>query len=427
MQRPKAGDVVIIEKSGEKWEGRVLPGEENTLTLKLKSGYNVGIVIDKDTKITKTGEVESVKHRPVGFKLNYEKDKPLVSILSAGGTIASSIDYSTGAISASYSAEDLLSSVPEITKFANIRTGRIFEEMSENIVPEDWRTIAKAIFKEVKDKEVSGVVVTHGTDTLMFTSATLSFMLRNLNKPVIITYAQKSSDRGSTDSAMNMISSAIAATSNFAEVATVGHGTVNDDYCLINRGNKVRKMHASQRNTFRPINTWPIGKVWPSGLVEFIGDHKKREDELGEPYLQDKLEEKVAIIKFYPGFDPAIIDWYIDKDYKGIILEGTGLGNFNVDKKSVLPQIERAIKSGLTVCMTTQTIYGRVNAYVYSTMRHLSERGVIYLDDMLTETAYVKLMWVLGQTQDKEEVKKLMLENIAGEFNPRIQPNMFLY
>jgi len=428
MARPKAGDLVIIEQNGERWDGRVLPGGDgNTITLKLKSGYNVGIEINDKTKVTKTGELETIKHKPVGFKLNYEKGKPLVSILSAGGTIASSIDYTTGAISASYSAEDLLSSVPEITKFANVRTGRIFEEMSENLVPSDWQKIARAVFKEVKDEEVSGVVVTHGTDTLMFTSAILSFMLRNLNKPVVLTYSQKSSDRGSTDSAMNLICSAIAATSDFAEVATVGHGTVNDDYCLINRGNKVRKMHASQRNTFRPINTWPIGKVWPDGKVEFIGERKKIADEKGEPCLQDKLEEKVAIIKFYPGLDPSIIDWYVDKGYKGLILEGTGLGHVNVDKKSLLPSIDRALNSGVTVCMTTQTIYGRANAYVYSNLRRMSERGVIYLEDMLTETAYVKLMWVLGQSQKKEEIKKLMLENIAGEFNNRLQPEMFLY
>jgi len=186
-------------------------------------------------------------------------------------------------------------------------------------------------------------------------------------------------------------------------------------------------MHSSQRNAFRPINTWPIGKVWPNGKVEFVGERKKREDEKEEPYLQDKLEEKVAIIKFYPGLDPKIIDWYVEKGYKGLIIEGTGLGHVNVERKSLLPSVERAIKSGVIVCMTTQTIYGRVNAYVYSNLRRMSEKDVIYLEDMLTETAYVKLMWVLGQTQDKEKVRKLMLENIAGEFNPRLEPEMFLY
>ncbi|MBN2095426.1 MAG: Glu-tRNA(Gln) amidotransferase subunit GatD [Candidatus Aenigmarchaeota archaeon] len=428
MERPKEGDLVIIEKNGQKWEGQVLPGQGPAITLKLKSGYNVGLELDKGTKVTKTGEVETVRHKPVGFKQEFDKNKPLVSILSAGGTIASSIDYSTGAISATYSADDLVRSVPEISNFANIRTGKIFDEMSENLSPSDWRTIARSVFEEIRQKEIAGAIVTHGTDTLSFTSSALSFMLRNLNKPVILTYAQKSSDRGSTDSAMNLICSAVAATTDIAEVVTVGHGTISDDFCLINRGNKVRKMHSSQRNTFRPINTLPIAKAWPDGKVEFVGNYKKKSMAEGEPYLADKLEEKVAIIKFYPGLDPAIIDWYIDRKYKGIIIEGTGLGHVAMEKRgSLLPSIERALESKIIVGMTTQTIYGSVNAYVYSNLRRLSERGVVYLMDMTTEAAYAKLMWVLGQTQNEKEAKEMMLKNIAGEFNPRLQPELFLY
>lgn len=424
---PRAGDLVKIEKRGQIWEGRVLPSDKETLTLKLKSGYNIGIKIDKNTKITKMGEVETVRHKPVGFESKPDPTKPKVAVLSAGGTIASSIDYSTGAISASYSAEDLISSVPEACEFANIEASRIFEAMSENLTPKDWQTIARAIFKKVQDKSVSGVIVTHGTDTLSFSTAMMSFMLRNPNKPVVFTFSQKSSDRGSTDAAMNLISSVIAATKDIAEVVTVGHGTVNDDYCLVNRGCKVRKMHASQRNTFRPINCYPIAKVWPDGKTEFVGDYARASGREGEPYLADKLEEKVAIIKFYPGLNPEIIDWHVDKGYKGLIIEGTGLGHVNVDKMSLIPAIERALKKGVLVGMTTQTIYGSTNPYVYSNLRRLSERGVVYLGDMLTETAYVKLMWVLGQTKDSAKAKEMMLENIAGEFNPRLQPDQFLY
>ncbi|MGC9310936.1 MAG: Glu-tRNA(Gln) amidotransferase subunit GatD [Candidatus Aenigmatarchaeota archaeon] len=427
MAIPKAGDIVAVKKGKERWEGRVLPGEGKFLSLKLKSGYNVGIEIDEKTKITLLGKEEVVRHKPVGFSAGYEKGKPLVSILSAGGTIASSIDYTTGAISASYSAEDLISSVPEISKFANIRTGRIFEAMSENLTPSDWQKIAGAVFREVSDPKVSGVVVTHGTDTLSFSTAMMSFMLRNLNNPVVFTYSQKSSDRGSTDSAMNLICSAIAATTDVAEVMAVGHATINDDYCLMSRGCKVRKMHASQRNTFRPINCYPIGKVWPDGKVEFIGEYSKSKDASGKPQLADRLEEKVAIVKFYPGLNPEVIDWYVEKGYLGLVIEGTGLGHVNVEKKSLIPAIERAIEKGVLVCMTTQTIYGSTNPYVYSNLRRLSERGVVYLKDMLTEAAYTKLMWVLGQTKDIRKAKEMMLENIAGEFNPRLQPDMFLY
>jgi glutamyl-tRNA(Gln) amidotransferase subunit D len=254
----------------------------------------------------------------------------------------------------------------------------------------------------------------------------LSFMLKNLKKPVVFTFAQKSSDRGSSDSALNIICSTITATKDIAEVVVVGHANIDDDFCLIHRGNKVRKMHSFQRNTFRSINIYPLGKVWPNGKVKFTNEHKKNKNVKDDFYVDDKIEEKVAIIKAYPGLEPQSIDWYIDKGFKGLVIEGTGLGHINIKDKSLLPHIKRAIHNGVIVCMTTQTIYGRVNPYVYSPARKLANTGVIYLEDLLTETAYTKLMWILGHTQNEKEVKKLMLKNLAGEFNTRLQPNQFL-
>jgi glutamyl-tRNA(Gln) amidotransferase subunit D len=421
----KLGDFVIIRKEKEIWKGKIIQKKGKYLTLKLESGYNIGILLDKDVEIEVIKKSEAKKHRPIKFEIKFDERKPLVGILSAGGTIASSIDYETGAISASYSAQDLVLAVPELANFANIKAKKILEEMSENLLPKHWKKIAREVSKELKDCE--GVIVTHGTDTLSYTSSALSFMLRNLNKPVVFTFAQKSSDRGSSDSAINLICSTIVATKNIAEVVVVGHATISDDYCFIHRGNKVRKMHSSQRNTFRSINCFPIGKVWPSGKTEFISEYKKREDVKEDFYLDDKLEERVGIIKAYPGLNPELIDWYIDKNYKGLVIEGTGLGHVNIKDKSLLPKIKRAIENGVIVCMTTQTIYGRVNPYVYSPARKLLEAGVIYLDDMLTETAYTKLMWVLGHTQNEKEIKELMLKNLAGEFNNRLQPSQFLF
>ncbi len=416
------GDYVKVERNKTQWEGTIIQISSKSLTLKLKSGYNIGLALDKNTKIKKIKAGKTGKHKPVEFKLNFDKTKPPISILSAGGTIASSIDYSTGAISASYSASQLVSSVPELVNFANIKTKKVLEEMSENMIPKHWKQLANSVFKELKESE--GVVVTHGTDTLSYTSSMLSFMLRNLNKPVVVTFAQKSSDRGSSDASINLICSAITATKNIAGVVAVGHGTMNDDYCLINPGTKVRKMHSSQRDSFRPINCSPIGKVWANGKIKFLSKYQKKEDIKEDCYLDDKIEEKVAIVKFYPGFDPELLDVYIDKGYKGIIIEGTGLGHI---AECLFPKIKRAIKEGIAMCMTTQTIYGKVNPYVYSNLRRMSDLGVIYLEDMLTETAYTKLMWVLGHTQNKDEVKELMLKNMVGEFNPKLQPNQFLY
>lgn len=421
----KLGDFVVIKKQKNVWKGKIIQKKGRYLTLKLDSGYNIGILIDKNTKVKIIKKSEIKKHKPIKFEIKFDEKKPLVSVLSAGGTIASSIDYTTGAISTSYSASDLILAVPELSNFANIKAKKIVNEMSENLLPKHWKKIAKEIAKEIENCE--GIIVTHGTDTLSYTTSALSFMLKNLNKPVVFTFAQKSSDRGSSDSAINLICSTITAIKDIAEVVVVGHATINDDYCFIHRGNKVRKMHSSQRNAFRSINSFPIGKVWPSGRIEFISKYKKKEDVRENFYLDSKLEEKVAIIKAYPGLNPEIIDWYLDKDYKGLIIEGTGLGHVNIKDKSLIPRIKNAIRQGVIVCMTTQTIYGRVNPWVYSPARKLLNIGVIYLNDILTETAYTKLMWVLAHTENEKEVRELMLKNLAGEFNNRLQPNQFLF
>ncbi|HIE41226.1 MAG TPA: Glu-tRNA(Gln) amidotransferase subunit GatD [Candidatus Aenigmarchaeota archaeon] len=420
----KLGDFVVIKKQKDVWKGKIIQKKGRYLTLKLDSGYNIGILIDKNTKVKIIKKSEIKKHKPIKFEIKFDEKKPLVSILSAGGTIASSIDYSTGAISASYSAGEIVAAVPELADFANIKTKKILEEMSENLLPKHWKKIAIEVGKELKDCE--GVVITHGTDTLSYTTSALSFMLKNLNKPVVFTFAQKSSDRGSSDSAINLVCSTITATKDIAEVVVVGHASIDDNYCFIHRGNKVRKMHSSQRNAFRSINSFPIGKVWPSGKIEFLGGYRSRKEVKEKFYVDDKIEEKVGIVKAYPGLDPELIDWYINKGYKGLVIEGTGLGHVNVKSKSLLPKIKRAISEGMIVCMTTQTIYGRVNPWVYSPARKLLDIGVIYLEDLLTETAYTKLMWVLGHTKDMEKARELMLENLAGEFNPRLEPNQFL-
>ena len=415
------GDYIKIVRGTSNWEGKVIQKKRNYLTLKLNSGYNIGIFLNKKTKVEIVKKSERKKHKPIKFKIKYDEKKPTVSILSAGGTIASSIDYSTGAISAAHSAEEMVASVPELANFANIKARKVMEEMSENMLPKHWKKIAREVGKELKKSE--GVVITHGTDTLNYTSSMLSFMLRNLDKPVVFTFSQKSSDRGSSDSAVNLICSAITATQKISGVFVVGHGTISDDFCLIHKGSKVRKMHSSQRNAFRTINDYPIGKVWPSGKVELNHKIEKNEEKF---FVDDGFEEKVGIVKAYPNLDPRIIDWYIDNNYKGLIVEGTGLGHVNVKDRSLLPAIRRAIKKGVYICMTTQTIYGRVNPYVYTPARKLLGAGVIYLGDMLTETAYTKLMWVLGHTTEYEEVRKMMLNNLAGEFNPTLKPDQFL-
>ncbi|AAL81585.1 Glu-tRNA(Gln) amidotransferase GatDE subunit D [Pyrococcus furiosus DSM 3638] len=425
----EVGDYVRIIKveDGEKveYEGIVMPpyelSEGDTVVIKLDNGYNIGIAIEK---IQEINVIEKAKAKPeVHFKAELEprKELPTITILGTGGTIASRIDYETGAVYPAFTAEELAKAVPEIFEIANIKPKLLFNIFSEDMKPKHWIEIAHETAKALNSGN-EGVVIAHGTDTMGYTAAALSFMLRNLTKPVVLVGAQRSSDRPSSDAAMNLICATRMAVSDAAEVMVVMHGETSDTYCLAHRGTKVRKMHTSRRDAFRSINDIPIAKIWSDGKIEFLRDDYRKRSE-GEVWVDDKLEEKVALVKVYPGMSAELIDFLVDKGYKGIVIEGTGLGHTPSD---LIPSIKRAVDEGVAVCMTSQCLYGRVNLNVYATGRKLLKAGVIPCEDMLPETAYVKLMWVLGHTNDLREAKKMMLTNYAGEITPYTKPNTFL-
>jgi glutamyl-tRNA(Gln) amidotransferase subunit D len=252
-------------------------------------------------------------------------------------------------------------------------------------------------------------------------------MLKNLSKPVVLVGSQRSSDRGSSDAAMNLVCAAHVSVSDMAEVGICMHGSTDDHYCYFTRGTKVRKMHSTRRDAFRSINEPPLAKIHPNGKIDITNkNHKKRSD--SKVVADTKFEPKIALLKTYPGSEPEVINFLIKKGYKGFVIEGTGMGHVPTEAaKSWIPVIKKAIKAGIPVVIATQTLYGRVNTKVYNNLRILfHEAGAIPAEDMLPETAYVKLGWVLGHTKNLEKVREMMLTNIAGEITERTEIETFM-
>ena len=429
----KVGDEIRLVKNKKIYEGILMPrielGDKNCLVLKLKNGYNIGIKSEKGVKIKKIKSAWKIADKKKGEekKIIFDKNLPMISIVGTGGTIASKIDYRTGGVYASFSAKDIVTQLPELKEIANIKTEQIMNVMSEDVTPERWKEIARAVAKEI-NSGVRGVIVIHGTDTLHYTASALSFMLKDLSCPVALVGAQRSSDRGSSDTVMNVSCAAnFLVNSDVAEVCTVMHGTMEDDYCLAIRGTKSRKMSTSRRDAFRSINELPIAKIyWKDKKIEILNKNYRKRN-YKKVKVDDKLDTRVALIKCYPGLYPDIFDYYIKKKYRGLVIEGTGLGHTpTLGEHSLLPKIEKAIKLSIPVVMTSQCLYGRVHPTLYHNLRELSKRGVIFAEDMLPEVAYIKLMWLLGHTKKMDKIREMMLTNYAGEITERTDSKAFL-
>lgn len=429
-EKIEVGDEIKLVTSKGEFKGKLMPryefGDNNILVLKLENGYNIGIRFEKDSKIVKISEKKEEKPKKLSFKK--KEDLPNIGLIYTGGTIGSKIDYVSGGVYMLTKPEELFSEVPELEGIANIEVNNLMSIASEDMTYLEWQKIAKAVAEALKKNR--GVVITHGTDTMHYTSAALSFMLNGLNAPVVITGSQRSSDRGSSDAFMNLICSAqLAAKSDIAEVTICMHESSSDNYCSAIRGTKARKMHTSRRDAFKPINNRPIARINQAGEIEYISDYKKISEENREMKLLTGYEPKVALVKAYPNSDPEIIDYYLSKGYKGIIIEGTGLGHTPTstphENYSWLRNIKNAIDSGMIIGITSQCLYGRVNPYVYRNLRLLSNAGAIYCEDMLPEVAYVKLGFLLGNYK-REEAKKLLNVNIAGEITKRSEVDWFI-
>ncbi len=420
------GDIIRVVKGSGIYEGILIPrseyGDEKHVVVKLKNGYNIGVEITPDSKIEKIGEGTKPTFAPPPLP-EQRPGLPKVAIISTGGTIASRVDYRTGGVRPALSASDLYSVVPELADVAQIETQILLSLFSENITPQQWTEIAQTVAKKIHEG-FDGVVLAHGTDTMGYTAAALSFALQNLPVPIIIVGSQRSADRPSSDAATNVLGAVLAAAkAPFAEVVVAMHETPSDTYIALHKGTKVRKCHTSRRDAFRSVNASPIARIENQNITMLTQECQKR-DSSRRLQLKPAFEDKVALVKFYPGMDPAILDLYAQKNYRGIVLEGTGLGHIS---KYCHDAIRKAVRQGAVVAMTSQCIWGRINMNVYDSGRDLQALGVIPLEDMLPETALVKLMWVLGQTKDLDEAKTLLKTNVAGELSPRTLPEKMSY
>ena len=414
--KAELGDVVEVQNGNESHSGILMPHHDfsnsSIVTLKLANGYNMGVQVDESTRIKLVSRREARDRK--SQTLPRDPAKKDVAVISTGGTIASYVDYRTGAVHPAISAEELIFSVPELLDLCNVRAKVLYSILSENMKVTHWQGLANAVADELNSGAV-GVIIPHGTDTLGFTSAALSFMLRNLTGPVVCVGSQRSSDRPSSDAIMNLLAATrLCVESDMAEVVVLMHGESSDSFTLAHRGTKVRKMHSSRRDAFRSINVEPIAKI-EGHETSFLSEYSRRSR--GPVEVRDKVDGRASMLHFYPGFEAEHFDLIAQK-VKGVVIAGTGLGHVS---EEIVGSIKRAVDNGVHVYVTTQCLYGAVNLNVYSTGRDMTTAGAVPLGDMLPETAYVKLMWAMGQASGADEVRKIMLTNISGELTPRRQ------
>ena len=295
------GDILKVTSKDKSYEGILIPrfGEGTAIIIKMKSGYNIGINATADVKVEKIGKGA----KPTFASPPLPKQNPTlphVVIMSTGGTIASRVDYRTGAVRSAISASDLYGVVPELTDIAKVDTEIVFSIYSENLNQQHWTQLAQTVAERI-EQGVDGVVIAHGTDTMAYTAAALSFALQNLPVPVILVGAQRSSDRPSSDAATNLIGAVKAAgEAPFAEVGLAMHETVSDTAIAIHRGTKVRKCHTSRRDTFKSINGFPIAKV-QNLQVTMETDQYQTSRPKDKTRLKTQFQRQSCVSEILPG------------------------------------------------------------------------------------------------------------------------------
>lgn len=452
----EVGDRIRATAGGVAHEGIVMPRYESgeaggggggRLVIKLASGYNVGVEVDEIAGVEKAGGGEGrpgggegrPEGRPGGGKEAGAAGLPRILLLSTGGTIASRIDYRTGAVTPAVTAGELSASVPELGRIARVEPRILFSEYSENIEPVHWRRIASELDSAAGDGgeggRYAGAIVAHGTDTMQYTASYVSFALRGYPLPVAFVGSQRSSDRPSSDAALNLIAAARLIASGRAKrgVYVVMHMDGGDSAAACHLATRVRKCHTSRRDAFRTIGAAPAFVVRHDrgGEVEAPEGAGAGEapDYFGGAQYEPEIVagEGAVLVKCHPGYDPAALGHMIEAGRcRAVIFEGTGLGHVG---RPLYPTVKRAAERGIFMGMTSQCVEGRVRMTVYESGRDLLAMGIVPLGDMLAETALAKAVWALGREDARggssggraaaaESVRRSMLEPVASEATP---------
>lgn len=401
--------IITIKKNSSIYEGKVIYEDVNNITLKLNNGYYIGF--DKKNIDIINIIIKEKKNSNTIKSKKYTKNKNLknISFIATGGTISCNSGDSSEAVSPNLLIDDILNEFPIINKYANIQTKQVMNKLSENIIPNDWIILAKEIKNEI-ESGVDGIVVTCGTDTMVYIASSIAFMIET-PIPIVFTGSQRSPDRPSSDNYMNLVCSLFTAMSDISEVTIVMHATTSDDYCYVHRAVKTKKMHTTKRSTFKSINTSPIAKVYfETGEIITLSKYIKRNEKKLNSIIN--IEEKCCLIKYHPGLDPKIIDYYINNNYKGIVLECVGMGHVS---ENWIEYIKNATNKNILVVITSQCNYGRVGCNVYQSGLKLLEAGAIEGGDLLPEVALVKTMWLLGFNNDINYIKSMINKNIRGD------------
>jgi len=414
---PMGQRVEITIEPGRTWTGTVVPRHElsgdRVLVLKLDTGYNVGIRITSSATFRRLDSTHApTSAAPSGRGPTAAPKGDWIALLTTGGTIASRVDYETGGVRPVKEEREILDFYPELETTGRVHIVPVFDRLSEDLVPEDWLVLAEKVVEAFRDG-CTAAVVAHGTDTLGFTAAGLSFLLADLPGPVALVGAQRSPDRPSSDGAPNLRAAVeVARQARLGEVVVVMHAGPSDDRFAIHRGTWVRKMHSSRRDAFRSRNGPPLGYL-ENGTVRL--DLPVRPPSPGPPRVEGPLDTRGGLLWFYPGLSPERAERFTH-DLRGVVLAGTGLGHV---ASAHVPWIRAAVERGVVVAMTTQCLEGLADPYVYATGRELLQAGVVYLGDLLPETAYAKLLWALGRSPHRTEVEHLLSTDRAHEFQPR--------